>query len=72
MTPLSSKAGVAVPPPRGRRWMATSHGNDMALGNVSLVAALWYCVVETLRGNGPCSIERHTHRHRYAKREVTT
>jgi hypothetical protein len=65
MTELREVLGTieyAQAPLRHRRWMATSYGNDMALGNASLASALWYCVVETLRGNGPCWMTKWPHR----------
>lgn len=49
--------GYARRPPRHRRWMATG-GDNMALGNISLARALWFCIVETLRGHGPCYCSR--------------
>lgn len=50
--------GFARRPPRHRRWMASSYGNNMSLGNVSFLGALRYCVIELLRGNGPCGMRK--------------
>lgn len=55
---IPGRIAYARRPPRHRRWMAVSVGNGLALGNVSYLQALGYCVFELLRGNGPCYIER--------------